>query len=703
MASPRSPQRQQRLTQLAHDWNLPSLTAPDSRPTLTRPLQPPSFRSLADDAHADQLLLRRSQQNGSAPPPSLSNSLSTPLLNRSFTSKKSRPQDSAKQVFAALLDHVRNGGSAGVAEALLLRLQVLGGNLDTLPQKKSVSNLLHKRRSLGDDSEKRGQVLREAVRGGNAELVSVLVPHADPHSLDESVGLAVKMRSVEVTEILVCYGATVCESALALDEFGKACAEGGHADLVGLILRSEGRPSGVGVSQGMVDATRAGCVDTVVHLSRSMADGNFNNAEALKVAVGQGRRDLALAIAMGSSPPQRPGLDDAFTILFSQPNMGAADKRALAELLLVAGAEGEAIDIGLIHAAASESLDIVALLVSFGASTTFRDALAVRNAVSKGQYDLVEILLQSSGPFGSEHASRCVDLIPLKASYECRHAILTLLLRRGANGTALHNALIDACEAGDIESVRLLVTPEFPAQRRMTNGHAPEINGAPGDENHDIASVDHNGGLAFSIAVTRGDVPMTKLLLSAKPREETLAQVFPAACVLSAQESRYQIVEAFLLAGMTSRSLDIALQEAISKEPGQRDERLISMLLSHNANINYAKGAGLSAAIEQGDVGLIKTLVGAASPETAGYVIPNAMKLDVDTRREVMGMLLDAGAACNREKISAALLTTVSSRPVDIRMLRQLLQQGEADMSGGDGVVLGVGEYPHPFASFTFH
>ncbi|MBE3048434.1 hypothetical protein IMZ48_39205 [Candidatus Bathyarchaeota archaeon] len=395
-------------------------------------------------------------------------------------------------------------------------------------------------------------------------------------------------------------------------------------------------------------------------------------------------------------------MDDAFTILFSQQNMSSADKLGLAEILLIAGAEGEAVDIGLIHAATSESHDIVALLVSFGASTTFRDALAVRNAVSKGQYDLLEILLRSSVPFGPEHASRCVDLIPLKASYECRHAILVLLLRRGASGAALHNALIDACEAGDIESVRLLVTPDFPSSRRMTNGHAPGVNGTPADESHGVASVDHNGGLAFSIAVTRGDVPMTKLLLSAKPLEKTLAQIFPAACVLSTQDSRYQIVESFLLAGMASRSLDVALQEAISKESEQRDERLISMLLSHNADINYAKGAGLSGAIEQGDVGLIRTLVGAASPETAGHVISNAMKLDYDTRREVVGMLLEAGAACNREKISAALLTTVSSKPVDIRMLRQLLQQGEADLSPGEGLVLGVGKYPHPFASFTF-
>ena len=116
------------------------------------------------------------------------------------------------------------------------------------------------------------------------------------------------------------------------------------------------------------------------------------------------------------------------------------------------------------------------------------------------------------------------------------------------------------------------------------------------------------------------------------------------------------------------------------------------MLLSHNANINYAKGAGLAAAIEQGDVSLIRTLVAAASPETAGHVVPSAMKLDADTRRETMGMLLEAGAACNREKISAALLTTVSTRPVDVRMLRLLLQQGEADMSPGEGVVLGVGK-----------
>lgn len=595
-------------------------------------------------------------------------------------------------MFETLLEYVRGGGSsAGVAEALLLRLQTLGGNLDVLPQKKSVSNLLSKRRGSGEYSAKRGQVLTEAVKGGSVDLVRVLVPHADPHSLDEAVGLAVKLRSADVAEVLLCYGARVCESAVALDEFRKACAEGGYAELVGAILRSGGRPSGVPVSQGMVDAAKAGCVETVAHLARSSADGNHNNAEALKVAVGQGRRDVALAIVMGKSPPQRPGLDDAFTMLFSLPNLGPDDKLALAELLLVAGAEGEAVDVGLIHAATSEHPELVYLLASHGASTTFRDAYAVRNAVSKGQFDLLEILLSGSAPFGPEHASRCVGLVPIKSSYECRHAILTLLLRHGAGGAALHDALIDVVEAGDIESVRLLVTPEFP--RQLTNGDA-DVNGHPVEESHDVASVDHNGGLAFSIAITRGDVPITKLLLSAKPEEETLAQVFPAACTLSAEESRYPIVEAFLLAGMTSRSLDVALQEAISRDPEQRDEGIISLLLSHDANINYAKGAGLAAAIQQGDVGLVRTLVGATAPETAGHVLPAAMKLeDADMRREIVGLLLDAGAAGNKEKVAAALLGTVSSRPVDVRMLRLLLQQGEADMSLGEGVVLGVGEY----------
>lgn len=697
MASPASSpsQRRQRAMQLAHDWSVPSITTPEPTPQITRPLLPPSFRKPADDAHAEQLLLRRRQS--SSTPPALSASHSTPLLNRSFTTKKSRSQETAREVFETLLEYVKGGGSsAGVAEALLLRLQTLGGNLDVLPQKKSVSNLLSKRRGSGEYSVKRGQVLTEAVKGGNVDLVRVLVPHADPHSLDEAVGLAVKLRSVAVAEVLLCYGARVCESAVALDEFRKACAEGGHAGLIGVILRSGGRPSGAGVSQAMVDAAKVGCVETVAHLARSSADGNHNNAEALKVAVGQGRRDVALAIVMGKSPPQRPGLDDAFTMLFSLPKLSPDDKLALAELLLVAGAEGEAVDAGLIHAATTAHPELVYLLASHGASTTFRDAYGVRNAVSKGQFDLLEILLSGSAPFGPEHASRCVGLVPIKASYECRHAILTLLLRHGASGDALHDALIDAVEAGDIESVRLLVTPEFP--RQVTNGDA-DVNGhTVEEESHDVASVDHNNGLAFSIAITRGDIPMTKLLLSAKPDEETLAQVFPAACTLSAEESRYPIVEAFLLAGMTSRSLDVALQEAISRDPGQRDEGIISLLLSHDANINYAKGAGLAAAIQQGDVGLVRTLVGATAPETAGHVLPAAMKLeDADMRREVVGLLLDAGAAGNRERVAGALLGTVSSRPVDVRMLRLLLQQGEADMSLGEGVVLGVGGYPPCF------
>ncbi|PKS07338.1 hypothetical protein jhhlp_005940 [Lomentospora prolificans] len=702
-STPSPSDRQRRIIQLADNWALLNLQPSSAPPPLTRPGQPLSFRTPSDDAVAEQLLLRHRQQTAaSAPPgqPTLSSSFSTPLLKRPFSSKKPQSAKSARLAFDTLLEYVRTGSaSPGVVEALVAHLGLAGAGLDVAPRQKSKSLLQSRRKSHENGFEERGQVLKEAVRSGSIDVVSVLVPYADPASLDASVALAIQLRKFEVIEILLRYGARVCDSTVVQDEFRKLCIEGGHQDIVGLILRSDGKPAQLCLSQALVDAATAGCLDTVMLLSHSLADANFNNAEALRIAIGQGRRDIALSIVMSNNPPQRPGLDEAVTILFTQLNMSPNDKLAIAELLLCAGAAGEAVDIGLIHAAASESLELVGLLVKYGASLTFQNGLVVRNAVTKAQHTLVEVLFSGASSFSSLDASECVELLPPKTSPESRNVILTHLLRRGANGIPLHNALVDAVEAGDVESARLLLTPQFPRTRITDAGLSPANPAAAIYDRHDVASVDHKGGLAFSIAVTRGDIPMTKLLLSAQPSLETLGQIFPAACVLSSDDARYAIVEAFLLAGLSGKPLDVALQGAISKEPNERDDRLISILLAHNASVNFSDGAGLSVAIQQGDMSLIRTLVGAASPSTAANAVASAMKIeDVDARREAMGLLLDAGAAnAGQENISSAVLVTLSSKPVDVRMLRLLLEQAKADVSfeNGEAINLAIND-PDP-------
>lgn len=703
-----------------------SLQPSSVSPPLTRPAQPLATQSPSDDAVAEQLLLRFRQQTTSTPPgqPSLSSSFSNPLLKRSFTSKKAQSAKSARLVLDALLDYLRSGSaSPGVVEALIARLTLTGVSLDLPPPSKNKGLLQSRRKSFEGGFDDRAEILKEAVRSCSIDVVNVLVPHADPSSLNASVALALQLRKADVIEILLRYGARVCDSTIAQDEFRKLSMAGGHSEIIALVLRSEGKPSQLCLSQAMVDAARVSCLDTVLALSRSSADANFNDAEALRIAVGLGRRDIALSIVMSNHPPQRPGLDEAVTVLFTLTNLGVNEKLDILELLLCAGAAGEAVDIGLIHAASAGSRELVGLLVKYGAALTFQDAIVVRSAVEKAQPDLVKILLSGASKFPSVLASECVELLPANASPECRHVILAQLLRRGANGASLHNALVDSVEAGDIESARLLLTPQFTTNRTSSSSShdvpfAVNSTGSMHDR-HEVASVDHKGGLALSIAVSQGDIPMTKLLLSAKPSLETLAQVFPTACAQTAEDARYALVEAFLLVGLRGNPLDVALQEAISKSPAERDERLIAILLSHNASVNFEDGAGLSNAIQQGDIGLIRTLVGSASPSTAANVVTSAMKIeDVDARREAMGLLLDAGAANGGPKnLSSAVVATLSLKPVDVRMLRLLLDQANADVGFENGAAIKLGKcrflehcshplpvlisYLHPKANFV--
>ncbi|GKT45250.1 NF-kappa-B inhibitor alpha [Colletotrichum spaethianum] len=670
---PTEDDRQRRIIQFAEEWGL---EPPPSPTPLTRPSSPPSFRTPEDDLKAEELLKRKQMSHG--------RNDSTTNLRRAFTSKK-KTWD-YKIVFDALDKHVADRGSPGVAEALIGLLVLSGGDVNMA--QKAKTSILPRRKSL-DSFGERSKLLQHAIHNGQIDMVRVLLPHADTLALDASLPLAMHAENVEVVELLLRYGAGVAHSPEAQDAFRQACASGGQADLVGMVLRSDGRPPTTWLSQCMVDATKAGCLDTVVQLSRSNADGDFNQAEALKVAISQGRHDIALAILMGNHPPKRPGLDEAFSQLLDHPSMNPRDKLAVAELLLCAGTDGDAPAMALIHAAAAEFQDMVSLLVKYGVSIEYQDAMAVRKAVQNGRVDVAYTILSGTSELSATHASECVELIPKNMAVESRRLLLDLLLRRGASGTALHDMLIEAAEAGDVDSAKLLLTPVFPGGLPISDHDVKKGPRSMVYDRHQTASVDHKGGLALQIAVMRSDVAMTKEILMSKPPSETLAQIFPLTKTLS-RRNRYRMVECFLTSGLAGPIVHDALQEAIDEEPPHRDEDLIGLFLKYNTDINTNEGSALVAAVAQKDVRLLNALLKKnVTPQTAASVLPRIIGTqDAKARLDMATLLLTSVSGLDPAKVSQAMLSALNYRPADLKLLQVLLVQGKADVNVDNGIAM---------------
>ncbi|KAI8630653.1 hypothetical protein F5Y19DRAFT_52434 [Xylariaceae sp. FL1651] len=666
--------RSTRLCQLGEEYGIVGqpLAAPQHRPE-----HPPSYRTDNDVFLAEELLKRQRTAESQE-------QQSKGGLSRAFTGKKKAWE--YKEIYSALLAHVTNHGSPGVAEVLITKLNLLGGNLNLA--QKSRTSLLSRRKSL--DLSERSKILHIAVMNRQLEMVEVLLPYADALSLDTALPIAMRNGNDAITQLLIRYGASTSQTADGQDAFRQACAVGGQADLVAMILGSEGRPTASWISQSMVEAARAGCLDTVVHLSRSTADGNHDGAAALKAAVGLGRRDIVLAVVLGNRPPQQPGINEAFKQLMDHQNINPNDKMAMAEILLCAGAGGEAVAQALAHASATYFLEMVDLLVSHGASIEYQEAISLRRAVSKGKVDLVEVMLNGTSSLNPIYASECVELLPKMMRFEDRHSLLSSFLRKGAAGTPIDEALIDAADAGDVEAVKLLVTPFF-SGGRITGTQDPR----PGPrsmvfERHETASTDYKGALALQIAVKKGNVDISGFILTYKPPSHVaLAQVFPCIWALPRLE-RYQITELFLKAGLSGPCVNSALENAIDEQPSQHDEKLIALFLGYNADVNFNEGYSIAAAVTQMDIRLIERLLkGKPTARTIAKAIPRAMEVDDSSiRLQIITMLLSLGATQGGIEVSMALDSAILTKPVDIRLIRALLQQGNADVNVNDGSVV---------------
>ncbi|KND87215.1 Ankyrin repeat domain-containing protein, chloroplastic [Tolypocladium ophioglossoides CBS 100239] len=668
--------RQRRIIQISQEWGI---VLPPAPTPLSRPLQAASVRTPADDQTAEELMQRRAADIAQYRPKS--------GLRQAFSSnnlKKGKNWD-PREVLEVLSAWIANAGSPAVAEALIAKLAAAG--VDLGGSQKPKGGLLNRRRSVESLGDKT-RLLRLAVDGNQFAMVQVLLPHADSFAIDACLPAAIRNGNTPIVELLLRHGASAAQTPDGQDAFRQACVIHGQSHLISLVLRSEGRPSPSWTSASMCDAARAGCLETVLHLSRSTADGNHNQAEALKSAVALGRRDVALAIVMGNRPPQRPGLDEAFQMLYDHPSLNPSMKVEMAELLLCAGADGIVLAQALERSCEAHFLEMAYLLATYGASVEYNDATVLKTAIARGETGLVHSLLHDGAVLSASLASSCLPLIAKQAPFADRHAILSLLLRKGANGIALDDMLIDAAEAGDMNSLDLLLTPLFPAGSPVLPRGSSNSPASYASHRHEVASVDHKSGEALRTAVLRGDITMTQKILAGKPSPETLTVVFPLTKKLP-NVDRYQMVELFLQRSLSGPCLHAALHDAINQDASERDNSLIKLLLKYDADVNFSQGPGLTSLIKQKDMELMAALLQKASPQTAAAHMQDVMHVtDHRARYEMMTMLLNAGAVIGVKEVATALLETLSEKPVDMSLLRLLLQQGGADVNLLDGAIV---------------
>ncbi|RYP70428.1 hypothetical protein DL771_005469 [Monosporascus sp. 5C6A] len=700
--------RRGRLGQLGAEWGI---TGQAPILPLSRPDQPRSYRTNNDEQYAEELLKRQRMIESQ-------NEKSKGGLSRAFTTKKRAWEH--KEVYSALVNHIANQGSPGVAEALISKLNLAGGSLIT-PQK-SRTNLLSRRKSL--DLAERRQVLQAAVWNGHVEMVEVLLPYADSLSLDTALPIAIRNQNARILELLIRYGASAAQTADGQEAFREACAAGGRPDLVALVLSSDGRPPASWVSQSMVEAARSGCLQTVAHLSQSTADGNHDGAAALKAAIGLGRKDLALAILLGQKPPMQPGINEAFAQLMNYQNINPNEKISMAEILLCAGAEGDATAQALVQAGATCFLGMVHLLVSYGASLEYEDAIAVRRAVSKGKVDLVKtkrwLTLQRQA-MPKRKVSRTTI-------FE-RHEIASTDYK---GGLALHVAVreVNASVAGIILACKPpspdILAQVFSGTRDLPPGDRYQITemflkaGLSGASLHSAlenavkeqppnrdeklihlflrynADVNFNGGHSITMAIAHNDCALLEKLLNSKPTFNVAAKAMPKAMDVSDETVRLHMITLLLRAGAAQGGNEVSAAVITTIQSTPTDKQLLGTLLHQgNADVNFAGGSAVAHAVQHPDPDILNMVIEMGQPSNESLrtglkaigQLPSsplkAKKLDVILRRTKPKEIM-TGLVIEEVKI------LVKTRPPDrdFTSLKLLLENG-ADINADNAEALG--------------
>lgn len=309
-------------------------------------------------------------------------------------------------------------------------------------------------------------------------------------------------------------------------------------------------------------------------LLSSGADVNAHNAAALCHAVAATDAELTdiLCAAKPSPTSLAHALPHALRIADPKERLTFANK------LLDAGAPGVEANRALGFAIKTYS-DDMPLLRSLSNKANMTDGEALVAAVRRERPDIVELVLHrkhSNSVLNSAfaEATKC-------SNKETRTLICTLLLRHGATGTVVSDALQAAAADGDLALGNLLV------------GHG--------------VSVDEE---AIVQACRSGATDVLGMLLSgsAAPDQKTLERGFLAATEIGDLKQRAAILEPLLARGVGGEALNGQLVSAVRF--GADGEDLVKILLRAGADPNYYNGEAVWAATRSAYLGSLGMMLG---------------------------------------------------------------------------------------------
>lgn len=335
-------------------------------------------------------------------------------------------------------------------------------------------------------------------------------------------------------------------------------------------------------------------------LLSSGADVNAHNAGALCHAIAASDQQLTDLLFTKDLTPASLACALPHALSIADP----MDRLQFSKRLLDAGAPSAEANRALGFAINTYSDDIP-LLRQLSTRANTADGEALVASVKRERPDIVELVLQrkhSQGVLNTAftEATKCKNR-------ETRVLICALLLRSGASGPVVSDALQAAAADGDLALGNMLVT-----------------HGAPIDE------------AAILGACRSGAADVLKMLLSGtdSPGKNTLERGFQAATEVGDLKKRAAILEPLLARGVGGDALNTQLVSAVRY--GSDGEDLVRILLRNGADPNYYNGEAVWASTRSAYVGSLRMLLGVDGSENlkvseAGLHILKVYRLTMNT------------------------------------------------------------------------
>lgn len=389
-------------------------------------------------------------------------------------------------------------------------------------------------------------------------------------------------------------------------------------------------------------------LSTVKVLLSSGADVNAHNAAALCHSIAASDQQLTDLVFTADLTPSSLACALPHALSIADP----MDRLQFSKRLLEAGAPSAEANRALGFAINTYSDDIPLLrTLSNKANTTDGEALVA--SVKRERADIVELVLhRKHSPAilstAFREATRCKDK-------DMRVRICTLLLRNGASGSVISEALQAAATDGDLVLGNLLVS------------HGATISEA-----------------VIIEACRSGAADVLGMLLSGResPNKKTLEQGFQAATEVGDLKKRAAILEPLLARGVGGEAINGQLVSAVRY--GADGDDLVRILLRAGADPNYYNGEAIWAATRSAFSGSLKMLLATEGPvhpkqpkptdATLKRALQAAWKLS-DSRLWVLGLIFKAGLPICDE-LHLVLNEAVNEEVIDEKAIEALVVYG---------------------------